>query len=89
VETANRDGLFFINIESNLFISSIIVVSGGVVMCMDGGCWRNRPPSLTWASGEIGHGETRFPGVFYSANEDFPKTHFLFRHFQSTTHATV
>jgi hypothetical protein len=35
-------GLFFINIESNSFISSIIVVSGGVVMCMEGLCWRKR-----------------------------------------------
>jgi hypothetical protein len=32
----NAKGLFFVNIKSNLFISSIIVVSRGVVMCMDG-----------------------------------------------------
>jgi hypothetical protein len=27
---------FFVNIQSNSFISSIIVISRGVVMCMDG-----------------------------------------------------
>jgi hypothetical protein len=36
-----------------------------------------------------GHDETHFSGVFYFANENAPKTHPLFRHFQTTTHATV
>jgi hypothetical protein len=45
--------------------------------------------SLKWASGEIGHGETRFSGVFYSANKNALMNHSLFRHFQSTIHATV
>jgi hypothetical protein len=35
-------GLFFVNIESNSFISSMIVVSRGVAMCMNGLCWRKR-----------------------------------------------
>jgi hypothetical protein len=42
-EKKNATGLFFVNILSNSFISSIIVVSQGVVMCMDGWCYRKRP----------------------------------------------
>jgi hypothetical protein len=66
-------GLFFVNIESNSSISSIIVVSRGEVMCMDGWCWHKRPlidDSMTWASGEIAvMVRGTFFGRFYSANK--------------------
>jgi hypothetical protein len=63
-EKKNATGLFFVNIQSNSFISSIIVISRGVVMCMDGWCYRKRPINVNIESGEIGHGARRLFRVF-------------------------
>jgi hypothetical protein len=81
----NATGLFFVNIQSNSFISSIIVISRGVVMCMDGWCYRKRPIDVNIEIGEIVTARDAFFGcfLFIFANKNAPKIHSLFRHFQS------
>jgi hypothetical protein len=64
-EKKNATGLFFVNIQSNSFISSITVISRGVVMCMDGWCYRKRPINVNIESGEIGHGARRLFWAFF------------------------
>jgi hypothetical protein len=92
-EKKNATGLFFVNIQSNSFISSIIVISRGVVMCMDGWCYRKRPINVNIESGEIGHGARRLFRVFLFLNfrkGKCPQDSLLVSSFPiATTHATV